>query len=115
MCMHGQCVCLPPNMQFLEIAHTERCRRKPEPRPSFHSDCRLFTFAQRESVCLPGAPPEKLLAKQLQSLQLPAWVLWVHLSTAISPDVLCYVSSIIPKRKDNGGDLNPRRPRSFRR
>ena len=70
---------------------------------------------QRESVCLPGTPPEELLAKQLQSLQLPAWVLWVHLSTAISPDVLCYVSSIITKRKDNGGDLDRRRPRSFRR
>jgi len=43
------------------IAHTEGCRRKPEPRPSFHSSCRSSLSLQRESVCLPGTPPEELL------------------------------------------------------
>jgi hypothetical protein len=50
MGMHGQCVRLPPNMQFLEIAHAEGWRRQPQHGHRFIPTVISYLSLRRESI-----------------------------------------------------------------
>src|SRR5439155_15704418 len=72
--MQRQGMSLLPDKQFLEVAHTPESadrltNRLPIRRPGQHSSANRPQHSR--------TPPEKLVANKLQSLRLPASVLWM--------------------------------------